>query len=270
MKDWGVFSPPARALIDRVVQVAESDPRVIGLTLGGSAVAGGIDEFSDLDFVVVCMDEHHPAVLSEARRFAERVGPLLTSFTGEHVGEPRLLVVLYGPPVQHVDLKFVAVSDLEHRVEDGIVVWEREPGVLGRAMAASGASWPQPDLQWIEDRFWVWVHYLAGRIGRGELFECLDGFAYLRTMIFGPLLATAHGQRPQGVRRLERYAGGVLPELEETVGDHTREGCLRALRASIRLYRRLRDEADDGRLVRRTEAEAASLDYLDHVGQTVR
>ena len=64
-------------------------------------------------------------MLAEARQFAQRLGPLLASFTGEHVGEPLLLICLYGPPLIHVDLKFVALHDLEHRVEDGIVVWER-------------------------------------------------------------------------------------------------------------------------------------------------
>ncbi|MER7057532.1 MULTISPECIES: hypothetical protein [unclassified Streptomyces] len=32
-----------------------------------------------------------------------------------------------------------------------------------------------PDLQWIEDRFWIWVHYGATKLGRGELFE-VNGF----------------------------------------------------------------------------------------------
>jgi predicted nucleotidyltransferase len=262
MLDLGFFSATARGHIDRAIQAAERDPRIVGLTLGGSAVAGGIDEFSDLDFVVVCRDEDQPALLAEARQFAQRLGPLLASFTGEHVGEPRLLICLYGPPLIHVDLKFVALHDLEHRVEDGIVVWERDSGMINRAAAGTVAVWPQPDLQWIEDRFWIWVHYAASRIGRGELFECLEACAYFRNVVFGPLLAVAHGQRPQGVRRLEWYAGDALPELEGTIGDHTREGCLRALQNSIRLYRRLRDEMEEGSLARRTEAEAASLDYL--------
>jgi hypothetical protein len=120
-------------------------------------------------------------------------------------------------------------------------------------------------LQWIEDRFWAWVHYTATKIGRGELFECLEACGYFRTAIFGPLLAVRHGERPQGVRRLERYSGEALRELEETVGDHTREGCLQALGASIGLYTRLRDEMDDGSLVRRVEAQAASLDYLHEI-----
>jgi hypothetical protein len=213
---------------------------------------------------VVHRDEQ-VAVRAEAQRFAGRLGSLIASFTGEHVGDPRLLICLYGPPLVHVDLKFVALEDLERRVEDGVVVWEREPGTLSRATAGTVAAWPQPDRQWIEDRFWVWVHYAAAKIGRGELFECLDVCNYFRAVVFGPLLAVEHERRPQGVRRLEHYAGDALAELEETVGNHTRAGCLRALRASIRLYQRLRQSFDDQSLVRRAAAEAASLDYLEEI-----
>jgi hypothetical protein len=263
--DLAPFSPTARAFTGRVVEAARREPRILGLTLGGSAVIGRVDRFSDLDFVVVCRDEDHAALLAGIRAFARRVGPLLACFTGEHLGEPRLLVCLYGPPLLHVDLKVVALSDLASRVEDGLVAWEREPGTIRRATAGTSPRWPLPDVQWIEDRFWIWVHYAAGRIGRGELFECLEACGYFRSAIFGPLLAVAAGQRPQGVRRLERYAGDALGELEATVGDHSREGCLRALRASTGLYLRLREQVDDGSLVRREEAQAASLAYLDEI-----
>jgi len=265
MTDLSSLSPAAGALVRRVIDAAKGERRVVGLALGGSAVVGGIDQFSDLDFVVVCRPEDQASLLSDARQFAARVGHLLASFTGEHIGEPRLLVCLYGPPLQHVDLKVVSISDLALRVEDGIVIWEREPGTLGKAMDETSAVWPQPDLQWIEDRFWVWIHYAAGRLGRGELFECLDAMAYFRSAIFGPILAVQHGARPQGVRRLEQYAGDALEELEDTVGDRTPQGCLVALRASIGLYRRLRDAAEDDTLVRRSEAEAASVEYLDQI-----
>jgi predicted nucleotidyltransferase len=55
------------------------------LTLGGSTVAGGIDEFSDLDFVVACRDDDHTALLAEAQLLAGRLRSLVASFTGEHV-----------------------------------------------------------------------------------------------------------------------------------------------------------------------------------------
>lgn len=253
----------ADAFVGRAIGVLRDDPRWLGLLAGGSAVTGGMDEFSDLDLVLVCRPEDHPALLREAPETAARLGPVLAGFTGEHVGEPRLLIVLYGPPPVHVDLKLVAEPDLDHRVEDGLVLWQRD-GALDRALTRAAARWPGPDRQWIEDRFWIWVHYAATKIGRGELFECLDALGFLRDTVFGPLLAVAHGQRPQGVRRVERYAPEWVPALRATLGDHSAAGCVAAVRAAIDLYRRLREDAPAG-LVRRADAERVSVDFLDAV-----
>jgi hypothetical protein len=253
-----------REIVDAVSAAVRSDPRLLGVTIGGSAVVGTMDEFSDADFVVVCADDAHGEVLAEARDFAARIGPLLAAFTGEHVGEPRLLIALYGPPLLHVDLKFVARSELASRVEDGLLVWERD-GEVTATRSETAAAWPRPDLQWIEDRFWIWIHYGATKLGRGELFECLDVLTYLRAAVFGPLLAVMHGQRPQGVRRAERYAPDAVRALEATIGDHTSAGCAAALRSSVELYRRLRAQLADPSLVERREAEAAVLAYLDEL-----
>src|SRR5262249_13982972 len=94
--EWAL--PHARPMVAAVVAAVQADPRIVGLTVGGSASEGTMDEFSDLDFVVICRDEHQPELLREAPAFAARLGPLLAWFTGEHGGEPRLLFTLYGPP----------------------------------------------------------------------------------------------------------------------------------------------------------------------------
>jgi hypothetical protein len=96
----------------------------------------------------------------------------------------------------------------------------------------------------------------------------LDVLAALRAMVFGPLIARDGGHRAAGVRRLERMAPSLVPALEATVGDHTADGCAAALRASAALYRQLR--GDDSTLVRRTSAEAASLDYLAQIEAAAR
>ena len=251
-----------RPYIEAVIAAIQADPRVVGLTAGGSAATGTMDEFSDLDLVVVCRDEHQPELLRDAPAFADGLGPLLACFTGEHVGEPRLLIALYGPPPVHVDLKFVADSQLDQRVEDGLILWQRD-GALDVALRRAVPTWPQPDPQWIEDRFWVWIHYGATKLGRGELFECLDMLAALRAMVFGPLIAHGGGYRANRVRRLEQLAPGLVPALEATIGDHTPPGCAAALRASVALYRQLRGDASA--LAWRTGAEAASLDYLAQI-----
>jgi hypothetical protein len=251
----------AREIVAATVAAVQADPGVLGLTVGGSAATGTMDEFSDVDFVFVCRDEDEPRLLRDAPAFAASLGPLLTCFTGEHVGEPRLLIALYGPPLLHVDLKFVAERDVDARVEDGRVVWQRD-GALDRALGRAEAVWPRPDLQWIEDRFWVWLHYGATKAGRGEVFECLDMLAAMRAMVLGPLIAEARGHRPAGVRRLERIAPDLVPALTATIGDGTAVGCLRAMDATAALYRRLRDDAAPPGLDRRADAEAAAMEYL--------
>src|SRR5262249_56986316 len=61
-----VFSFPAST------PTAERGPRIVALTLGGWAVAGGIDQFSDLDFVVICRAEDQTSLMAEARQVARR------------------------------------------------------------------------------------------------------------------------------------------------------------------------------------------------------
>lgn len=230
------ISPLAGPLVDRLLCVVDADERFVGVTLGGSAARGAADVHSDLDLVVACRDADHAALMDERQALAASLGPLLVAFTGEHVGEPRLLIALYGPPLLHVDLKLVAQSDLAGRVEDGLVLRERD-GAVRTAWTSREARWPQPDAQWIEDRFWVWVHYAATKIARGELFECLDLLAMLRSAVLGPLLARNAGQqRPQGVRRIEQIAPEAADALAATVGDHTVAGCAAALAAAAELY----------------------------------
>lgn len=259
--EFGWAPPATHALIAAAIDATRADQRILGLTLGGSAVSGTMDEFSDLDFVVVCRDEQQPELLRNAPSFAAALGPLLAAFTGEHVGEPRLLICLYGPPLQHVDLKFVAERDLDDRAEDGWILWQRD-GALSAAHQRKPASWPSADPQWIEDRFWVWIHYGATKIGRGELFECLDLLAFLRGAVLGPLIAERRGNRANGMRRIERIAPDLVPALAATIGDHTRQGCIDAIHAAVDLYRGLRDDVG---VEQRTGAESVSLAYLAQI-----
>jgi predicted nucleotidyltransferase len=249
-----------RAVADNVVAEAERDLRVLAVLAAGSVATGTGDEYSDLDLVLVCTAEGQPACLAEAKEFAGRVGPLLSSFTGEHVGEPRLLIALYGPPLVHVDLKFVTPDGLRTRVEDGVVLWQRDETV-DRIRQESTPAWPQPDPQWIEDRFWVWVHYTAVKIARGELFEAIEAIGALRSVAIAPLATLGRTARPAGVRRLETLAPELVPELRATVATADPGDCLRALRAAVDLYRKVREGVQ---MVRRSAAEEAVVAFVGH------
>jgi hypothetical protein len=258
--------PPAahRLFLERALPYLQADRRIVGVGAGGSWLTGTMDEYSDLDLVIACDSAGYDGVLRERVAIAERLGPLLNAFPGDHVHEPRLLICLYAPEPLHVDLKFVAVDALRDRVEDPVVLWERD-GALTAVLASVAARFPHPDPQWIEDRFWTWIHYVAAKIGRGELFEAIGSLAFVRERVLGPLIHQKHGRLPRAVRRLESEAPEDAAVLAATVASHDRTSCIAATRATVRLYRALRDHHAAPELIRRGAAEAAAIEYLDRV-----
>ncbi|OXM82913.1 nucleotidyltransferase domain-containing protein [Paenibacillus rigui] len=254
--------PIHEQFIEKVKEKFIRDDRLIGLLAGGSIMTGEMDEYSDLDLIVVYRTAYREEIMNERLNIAEQPGGLLSAFTGEHVGEPRLIICLYGPPPLHIDYKFVSLEELEHRIENPLVLWERGTEI-SEILHRTQPHHPDLDPQWIEDRFWVWVHYGATKLGRGEWFELIDLLAFIRSTVLGPLILAENGQLPRGVRRLEQYVPAAVAELEETVPAHNSGSCYRSLHASICIYRRLRRNVAN--LVHREEAEKASIAFLDQV-----
>ncbi|MCD9021991.1 nucleotidyltransferase domain-containing protein [Cohnella silvisoli] len=248
--------------IEHVKESFIQDKRIIGLLAGGSMIYGTMDEYSDLDLIVVYQPAYQAEIMKQRLNIVEKLGSLLSAFTGEHVGEPRLVICLYGPSPLHVDFKFVTPEELAERIEQPLILWER--GIeISTILQHSSPNSPSPDPQWNEDRFWVWIHYGATKLGRGELFEVIDLLTFIRSVVLGPLILTENGQLPRGVRRLEQHAGNVITELEETIPSHNSKSCYNALQSTIRLYQNLRYRFTD--LVLRKEAEQVSIAYLEKV-----
>jgi predicted nucleotidyltransferase len=260
----GSVPAPHATFLRGALSRLREDVRLVGVAAGGSYLTGTMDEFSDLDLVVAVEPAAYRELMEDRHTIAASLGPLLAAFTGEHVGEPRVLICLYGPPLLHVDLKFVALPDVAQRVEDPAVLWERD-GRLTSALGTAIASFPAPDLQWLEDRFWVWVHYGAGKIGRGELFEAHDVLAFLRARVLGPLALQTVKARPSGVRRLEQVAPSWAGEMQATVARYEPRSCAVALGAAAQMYRALRGAVATRELAVRKEAEAAAMAYLDGI-----
>ncbi|PYI51385.1 nucleotidyltransferase domain-containing protein [Paenibacillus flagellatus] len=253
--------PVHERFIEKAVECLRQDRRFTGLLAGGSMVYGAMDEYSDLDLIVVYREEFQGEIMEQRLRIAESLGHLLSAFTGEHVGEPRLLICLYGPEPLHVDLKFVQARELGSRIENPRILWERGSDIT----TVLNQTTPKPlclDPQWIEDRFWIWIHYGATKLGRGELFEIIDLLTFMRSTVLGPLVLIRNGRQPRGVRRLEKYGAEALEELKETVPSHSFESCYRSLKITIQMYRRLRQDSD---LVKKEEAERVAVEYLDRI-----
>ncbi len=254
---------PLRAMLRNIIAGLRLMPEILGCAAGGSFITGGMDAFSDLDIVLAVELPEWKRVMESRKAIARSLGPLLASFTGEHVGEPRLLICLFGPPPVHVDLKFVTLEMLETRVEDPVVLWDRS-GAMSGALRKGTARFPEPSIQWIEDRIWAWVHYTAAKIGRGELFEALAGLMFINENVLGPLALSDACARPTGVRHIEQAAPAFASRLESTIARYDARDALRALRAVVELYRGLRERIGSA-FTRGAEAEAAVMDYLETV-----
>lgn len=252
---------PHRVFAEAAIPKLKNDPRILGVAVGGSYLQGEIDEFSDLDLVVFIDPPHYDEVLLDRTNIVQKIGPLLESFTGEHVREPRLLICLYGPPLLHVDFKFVSLDDIQDKVENPDILWERND-LISSQINLRQAEFPKPDPSWIEKRFWTWIHYAAAKIGRGEIFEAMEAIGFLRVNVIGPLVLSKYGARPQGLRKIEFHASLTeLQKLDKTVVLNDPRDCLRGLREVVTFYHTLRDKPGSLAL------EGMVMDYLDQIEQ---
>jgi len=245
-------------------QILAKDTTVVGLAVGGSWLTDEIDEFSDLDLIIVTRnkvsDRKH-----EMLEYAARLGDFLSGFTGEHVGEPRVLICLYDNPLLHVDLKFLTLEELGSRVETPTILLDTDEKIA-TALNISDHNFPFPDYQWIEDRFWIWIHYALLKIGRGEYFEAFDFLGFLRMVVFGPLLHIKNNNLPRGVRKVETdLSFEDLAQLKETIPAYSRESLLESLKSGVKLYINLRKSLFNNQITLQTRTEEAVLNYFKSI-----
>lgn len=245
-----------QAFIQHAAEIVKADDALLGLAVAGSWLTNEIDEYSDVDLILVTKEkisDNKAKMTAEARK----LGNFLSGFTGEHVGEPRLLICLYREPLLHVDIKFLTIEEFDKHIERVHIVADTD-GLLQRTLDAAEVQFPHPNYQWIEDRFWTWVHYGATKIGRGEYLEALDFLSAIRMMVLGPLVHIKNGNLPRGVRKVEtQLAGADLQLLTNTIGANDKASLVAALRAAVTHYNDLRAAlyGDDVVLDKATEAE---------------
>lgn len=250
---------PQAATLAAVCDTLCADDRIEAILGAGSLVHGAFDAHSDLDLVVVVRADAYAQVMTTRHAIAASAGPLLAAFTGEHVGEPRLLICLYGPPLVHVDLKFVTAAALDAMVERPRLLRARDPAAITTQLDAAHVEWPDRDAQWFEDRAWVWLHYGVAKCRRGELFEAIGMLAFFRDQVLGPLLHRNAGRPQRGMRRIE--SPQTTAALAATLAGHDARAVAAALAASAALYLRLREASPPPRPV--AQMPAALLTLLD-------
>ena len=249
----------------RVAELVKNDPTIIGLAVAGSWITNEIDAFSDLDLILVTREKVSDDK-SRMLEYAKGFGNFLSGFTGEHVGEPRVLICLYDDPLLHIDIKFLTKEEFRIRIETPIILADAE-GELQHILQTSIPNFPYPDYQWIEDRFWIWIHYALLKIGRGELFEALEFISYVRFTVLGPLLHIKNGNLPKGVRKIETQVDPVdLGRLKATIAAYDKQSLMNALEASVETYRYLRQQLFDLDIVQlQTKTEEKVMQYLQEI-----
>lgn len=251
---------------NKIVEVIKTDTSVIGLAAAGSWITDEIDEYSDLDLVLVTTEKVSDNK-DKMLQYANQYGQLLSAFTGEHVGEPRLLICLYKDPLLHVDIKFLTLVEFESLVEDPVILWDTN-GQLQDVVSRTEGKFPYPDFQLMEDRFWVWVHYVLVKTGRGEYMEAFDSLSIFRGMIFGPLLHIKKGNLPKGVRKVETLlANDDRKGLESTIAVYNKQSLIRAIENSIKLYQGLRKDLFKEDVVLKVDAEKEVLKYMSEMNK---
>lgn len=248
----------------KVVEIVKDDSGVIGLAAGGSFITGELDEYSDLDLILITQTKiagDKEAMLSVAHRF----GDFISGFTGEHVGEPGVLICLYDNPLLHVDIKFLTMQEFGERVENPVVLFERD-NQLTTVINETKPQWPVLDYQWMEDRFWTWIHYACLKIGRGELMEAFDFLSFLRQTVLSPLLQVKNNKKPRGLRKVETELSlSDLENLKITIAQYNRASVIKALENSLSIYKALRRKLYPGTVQLQEKAEKRSLGYLKKI-----
>lgn len=151
------------------------------------------------------------------------------------------MICLYGPELLHVDLKFVLFSDLMSLIERPKILWARDRNAIESALEQPTIEWPNRSPEWFEDRAWIWLHYGATKLQRGELFEAMGTIAFFRSHVLGPMLHRRWGRPQRGVRRIE-LDSEATDALLAAVAVHDRKSISAALRNAVRLYLDLRED----------------------------
>jgi hypothetical protein len=257
-----------RDFVEKVLEIVKTDPTIVGLAAGGSWINNQIDEFSDVDLVLIT-DHLVSDSFDKMVDYANRFGTLLNAFTGEHIGEKRLLICLYDDPLIHIDIKFVTSEEFKYRVENPVILWDRD-GSINKLIGSTVSFWPGVDYQWIEDRFWTWVHYVTLKIGRGENFEAIDGLSFLRVNVLAPLLQIKNRQLPRGLRRIEQtFNENDLNDLKNTIPSYSRDSIIDSLTKSIEIYRDLRLSLFTNSIILRTPTETRCIQYFERIKEMI-
>ena len=177
------------------------------------------------------------------------------------------MICLFDDPLLHVDIKFLTEGELTTRVETPVILVDKDDR-LTNIFQSSRHEFPYPEYQWIEDRFWTWIHYGLLKIGRGEYFEAHDFLSWLRMVVLGPLFQIKYGAQPRGVRKLDFILSeSDLSALKSTLASYDRKSLLEATKEIMSIYLRLAEGLYPSEIRRHSDVQNRVTAYFHHVNK---
>ncbi|KAN0018222.1 hypothetical protein ACTFIU_010836 [Dictyostelium citrinum] len=251
--------------IKDIIELLKIDSRFECLLGAGSMINDEMDEHSDLDLILVVKKEYFSEIMLKRKEIAIELNGYVSGFTGEHVGEPRLLICLYERnnenvdennkvSLLHVDLKFITLdSMINELIERPIVLWENNiDNSIKEIILKSNVKWPNKEAQWFEDRIWIWIHYCITKIQRGEFFEAIGMLSWIRDQVLGPMHYRRIGLNQRGVRKLEKLISEPnLNLLKTTIPSNVNKSLLlESCNNCINIYLNLRNDSPPNNIIK--------------------
>jgi hypothetical protein len=254
-------------IFDRLVRaLTERSDVQVGLAVSGSLVAGGIDQWSDLDLeVILPRGADVGAMLSWTSSIAQSVSQPLCFFPASHVGLDQILVFFFLEDGQVVkaDLYVVELDEYLGLTGNRLVV---DPGFVSEAREhAAPSPPPPPDFEDLHMKFCGWIWYTYTKIERGELMEAFDSLQVMRNRALLPSLQCVLQLPYEGNRRLEaRLSPEMLAAVHATLARSTEPDELhRSLLALAHLFQSLQPQV--ARALGRDHQRAKLDTMIQHV-----
>jgi hypothetical protein len=198
------------AVLERLVEAVEADPRIRALELKGSIARGDADELSDLDTRLWIADDDYDAMLADLPALARSVGKT-RDILFETPGSP-FLFVQFEDGVQ-LELSTSRASQAKGLVAARVVLLDRD-GLLAQPY--------EPEPAWDRTLWlgWAWMHLydVDKYLRRGSLWEALITLEESRSLLLRHHAAALGVPDPEFGLKSILDAGGTLPaRLDETV-----------------------------------------------------
>lgn len=253
---------PSAEFLNRTVSLAEKDPRIVGVALHQESDQE--KEFTTSELVLVCQPDSFEELSADLIGVAEALGPMMLAYEHSKGAGERELSCLYDEPLQRIDLRLLPLDNLSE-IHHPQVLWDRDEQ-FRLALAARRDPPPSLNLQWMEDRFWLWLHSAATALKEGAVFEAHHLMSCMRSRILAPLVLKKEGMNlTGGLHELEKSDGENLSSLRATVPLYDARSCEISLREAAKLYVDLRETLAPADLVRHRRAEMAVMRHLHTV-----